>query len=201
MNQYLILIYHTVLIILHTIIPKTISFIYLITNFIYRIKLRFKVPKRIYERDVESSLRYYFKKHKRLEVLGKQKRLPLPRGGSKSCQPDIITSTKKGNKLYIIECKKGSRFRHIGHAFGQLHVYDLLIRRIKKNDWLKFIRKIINKKINKKPDLIFGVAFYNESVKDKNSKKIIKEFMKKFVGYRVFLVKNKNDIKQKTNHI
>lgn len=97
--------------------------------------------KNISESFVESSLKLWLKNKKSLEILDKQRKLPIPKSGYKSCKPDIIASTKMGKTIYIIECKKGTSLRQIGHAFGQLYVDELIIKRIKKIDWLKFIKK------------------------------------------------------------
>ncbi len=153
----------------------------------------------INEKYIEKSLKLFLHDRKNLNILVGQKKLPLPKGGFKSCKPDIIASTKRGEKLYIIECKKGSNLRSIGHAFGQLYVDDLVIRRIKQKDWITFVKEITNSNISRKPDLIFGVAFHIDVQKDKNAKKVIKEFTKKFERYRVSLVKNKDYVNQKKN--
>ncbi|MGB7293427.1 MAG: hypothetical protein WBD99_14725 [Thermodesulfobacteriota bacterium] len=159
------------------------------------------MAKKINERYVSDSLRHYLTEHKILVILDNERQLPLPRGGYKSCRPDIIVASKKGKKLYIIECKKGSNLRSIGHAFGQLYVDELIIQRIKQADWLKFIKKRINADVSHKPDLIFAVAFHENVTKDKHARKVVKEFTKKFERYGVFLVKNKKRVFQKRNLI
>lgn len=152
------------------------------------------MSKKINEQYVEKSLKCFLREHKKLEIPGKQRKLPLPRGGFKSCKPDIIAAPKKAKKIYIIECKKGTNLRSIGHAFGQLYVDELIIRRMRQRDWEHFLKKRINPTIQQKPQLFFCAAFHEIVMKDKNAKKVIKEFMKKFERYGVFLVKNKNKV-------
>jgi len=137
---------------------------------------------------IKERLKEYLKK-RGWKVIEKERKLPPPKGSKKSCKPDIIAYLRRGDKLIIIEVKRSTSHREIGKAFGQLHVDEAIIKRIRKRDWEKFLKKKI--KARKISNIIFGIAFDERVWKDQFSKKIIRSFMNKF-GYRVYLVgKNK----------
>lgn len=150
------------------------------------------MAKSMLESKVRDRLKRHFKKKGFLLLDGRsERRLPLPRKGTRSCQPDVIACSKNGGKLFIVECKKVTRPRLIGHAFGQLFVDEIIIKRIKKKEWIKFLKKRINPKIKHAPEIVYGVAFPLESKKDVLSKRIIKNFTRRFSEYRVYYIGSK----------
>jgi len=67
--------------------------------------------KKFAEKDIMEELKSWLENRENLIILGKQRKLPLPPDSSVSCIPDIIASSKKGDKIYIIECKKGIKIK------------------------------------------------------------------------------------------
>jgi len=89
--------------------------------------------------------------------------------------------------------------RQIGHAFGQLHVTALIIERIRKKDWIKCIKDKFNIDVKHEPKLIFGVAFHASISDDVSAKRIIYSFARDFAGYKIYFVKDRNNMSVITN--
>lgn len=79
--------------------------------------------------------------------------------GDKTNKPDVFAYKKRSNTIILIECKRATRLRYIGHAFGQILVTKLAFKKMKKLELKSKLSKITGKNNIDDLKIEFGVAF------------------------------------------
>ena len=74
---------------------------------------------KVTENDIKRYLNEWFRQRGR-ETSETEMQLPPMKYGDKTTKPDFFAFRKRANTVYLIECKRATRLRYIGHAFGQI---------------------------------------------------------------------------------
>jgi len=146
--------------------------------------------KKVTENDVKKYLKEWFRK-KRREASESEVQLPPMKYGDKTNKPDVFAYRKRANTIYLIECKRATKLRHIGHAFGQILATKLAFRKMKKSELRKKLMAETGRERLDDARFEFGVAFPKEQVDaSKSIRKMIKMFhdLPQFKELTVYLV-------------
>ena len=130
---------------------------------------------------------------KRFEELGRGvalKEVQMPKTGNgddMTCKPDFVAYKTVAEKFYIIECKKCSRLRYVGHAFGQILVTKTAIQRMPREAVLRWLEETTGKRAHN-PLLEFGVAFPGERYDSSESVQFMVKSIHSIAPFRDFAV-------------
>jgi len=117
--------------------------------------------------------------------------MPPMKYEDKANRPDVFAYRKRANTVYLIECKKATRLRYIGHAFGQIMATKLSFEKMKRKNLLEKLKKVTNKNKVDNLKFEFGVAFLKKQVNASRSvEKMISMFhnLDAFNDFTVYLV-------------
>ena len=144
------------------------------------------------EQKVKKCLKDWMDRKKKRKVLEKEVLMPkMKYDDEKSTQPDIFAYKNNTNTIYLIECKKATKLRHVGHAFGQILVTMLTFKKMKKSELEKKLKRIDDNFDINKLRFEFGVAFSSNTIcKYPSTKQIVKLLRKLpiFKNFTVYLV-------------
>jgi hypothetical protein len=128
-------------------------------------------------------------------VFPKEVELPKMKYGSTS-RPDVLAYKKRANVIYLIECKRATRLRYVGHGFGQILADKLQFRKISKSSLKKKLEDVTRREIDLRTFKVeFGVAFPKEHIdKSKSVNRMTEMFhdLDLFKDFAVCLVRSKD---------
>ena len=142
------------------------------------------------EVDMKRFLNAWFQEKNRVPY-SKEIQMPVMKYGNKTNKPDVFVYKKRVNVIYLIECKRATRLRYIGHAFGQILATKLALIKTPKNDIKEKFSKITGKTDFENLRISFGVAFPSEQVESSKSiRRMINMFhrLQEFREIAVYLV-------------
>ena len=131
---------------------------------------------KVTENDVKRYLNEWFRKRGR-EASETEVQLPPMKYGDKTTKPDVLAFRKRANTVYLIECKRATRLRYIGHGFGQILATKLAFRKMRKTELKKKLMRETGKERIGDLKFEFGVAFPKQHV---NASKSIQRMITMF---------------------
>ena len=126
----------------------------------------------IREEKIRQCLRNWFIKKGKM-VLIREKALREMKYSEGRSTPDIVAYKRRANTVYLVECKKASKLRHVGHAFGQMLADKLSLTRMRRKDLQKKLQQLTGKSDLNTLKLSFGVAFPKQHVDRKEIGRMI----------------------------
>lgn len=157
-----------------------------------------KLKKSVTEEEIKKCLKKWFLKKGRAVLIKEKAFPPMKSGGGKNI-PDVIAYKKRANTMYLVECKRASKLRNIGHAFGQMLADELSLTKTRQREMKKKLQKLTGKRDLNTLKLSFGVAFPKQHyVEKKEIRKMIsmihqEQPFKNFVVYIVDTVNTNVD--------
>lgn len=139
------------------------------------------------EVEIQKCLKKWFRK-KGWFVLDGEKALPSMKDGGNRNIPDVIVYKKRGNTLYLFECKPASRLRYVGHAFGQMLVDELSFTKMGRRELEKKLKKLTGKNDLDTLKLLFGIAFPKQNYEESKDIRRMIAMMHQFEPFKNFAV-------------